>query len=137
MLKAGGDYLLEVLARVFTSILTDGEEPPQTWRHTCIKVLFKKGDPKLPSNYRPISILPMLYKLFSMVLHGRLLAYLTEQQSVGQAGFRKGYSCDDHLLTIVLLHEKMYEHNLNLWVAAVDFEKAFDSVSHASLGAFE
>ena len=106
MLKAGGDYLLEVLARVFTSILADGEEPPQTWKHTCIKVLFKKGDPKLPSIYRPISILLILYKLFSMVLHERLLAYLTEEQSVDQAGFRKGYSCDDHLLTLVLLHEK-------------------------------
>ena len=135
MFKDGGDYLLEVLAHVFTSILADGEEPPQTWRHTCIKVLFKKGDTKLPSNYRPISILPILYKVFSMVLHGRLLAYLAEQQSVDQAGFRKGFNCEDHLLTLVLLHEKMYEHNLNLWLAAVDFEKAFDSVSHASLWA--
>ena len=123
MLKAGGDYLLEVLARVFTSILADGEEPPKTWRHTCIKVLFKKGDPKLPSNYRHISIVSILYKLFSMVLHGRPLAYLTAQQSVDKAGFRKGYTCDGQLLTSVLLHEKVYEYNLNLWAAAVDFER--------------
>ena len=124
---------LEVLADIFTHILVDGEEPPKSWRHTCIKVLFKKGDPHIPGNYRPISILPVLYKLFSMVLHARLEKYLEPQQSADQAGFRKGYCCDDHLLTVALIQEKCSEFNQDLWIAAVRFEKAFDSVSHEAI----
>ena len=59
-------------------------------------VLFKKGDPKLPSNYRPIAILPLLYKLFSRMLCARLEERILGQQSVDQAAYRKGYSTEDH-----------------------------------------
>ena len=58
---------------------------------------------------------------------------LDDEQSCDQAGFRAGYSCDDHLFVISILAERMKEFNLPLWVAAVDFKKAFDTVCHASL----
>ena len=56
--------------------------------------------------------------------------YLEPEQCVDQAVFRAGFNCDDYLLTLVLLYEKLNEQNLDLWIAVVDFEKAFDSVSH-------
>ena len=40
MFKVGGEYLKQVLADVFTSILVYGDEPPDSWRHNCVKVLF-------------------------------------------------------------------------------------------------
>ena len=58
---------------------------------------------------------------------------LLPEQSCDQAGFRPGFSCEDHLLALVLLHEKLAEFNVDLWIAAVDFEKAFDSVSHEAI----
>ena len=133
MFKVGGEYLKQVLADVFTSILVHGDEPPESWRHNCVKVLFKKGDPKLPGNYRPITILPIMYKLFAMVLNRRLEAFLGRQQSADQAGFRKGYSCEDHLVTLTIIYEKAKEFNIDVWAAAVDFEKAFDSVNHTAI----
>jgi len=133
MIKAGGERLQSVLADLFNDVLVNNAPPPQEWKHTRIKVLFKKGDPQLPSNYRPISILPIFYKLFSRVLHQRLKAFLEPEQSIDQAGFRSGYNCEDHLLSLVLLYERLTEQNLDLWMAAVDFEKAFDSVSHESI----
>ena len=93
-------------------------------------VLFKKGDPKLPGNYRPITLLPILYKLFSRILYTRVSKDLDASQCVDQAGFRSGFSCDDHLLAISLLIEAHSEHKLPLWFCAIDFEKAFDSVEH-------
>jgi hypothetical protein len=62
-----------------------------------------------------------------------LKVFLEPEQSVEQAGFRAGFSCEDHLLSLVLLYEKLNEQNLDLWIAAVDFEKAFDSVSHDAI----
>ena len=133
MLKAGGENLTRVIADLFNEVLLEQALPPAEWKHTRIKVLLKKGDPHLPGNYRPISILPILYKLFSRILHQRLKEFLDPEQCIDQAGFRTGFNCEDHLLTIVLLYEKLAEQNLDLWVAAVDFEKAFDSVSHESI----
>ena len=58
-------------------------------------------------------IVPILYELFSRVLDERLKRFLDKEQSVDQAGFRGGFGCDDHM-----------------WLAAVDFRKAFDWVEH-------
>ena len=129
----GGKRLQEALADLFNEVLLKNAAPPAEWKHTRIKVLLKKGDPQIPGNYRPISILSIFYKLFSRILHQRLKVYLEPEQCVDQAGFRAGFNCDDHLLTLVLLYEKLNEQNLDLWIAVVDFEKAFDSVSHESI----
>jgi hypothetical protein len=96
MLKMGGEKLQAIITDLFNEILVRKAEPPEEWKRTRIKVLFKKGDPQLPSNYRPISILPILYKLFSRILHQRLRKYLDPEQCVDQAVFRAGFSCEDH-----------------------------------------
>lgn len=54
----------------------------------------------------------------------RIGTNLDASQSVDQAGFRCGFSCDDHLLAIALVMELCTEHRLPLCVCAVDFEKA-------------
>lgn len=106
---------------------------PSDWKRTCIKILYKKGVPQLPENYRPISILPILYKLFRQVLLARIQESLDAAQSCDQAGFRSGFSCDDHLFATCMLFEKCREFRLPLWTAAVDFKKAFDTVEHNAL----
>ena len=80
-----------------------------------------------------VCIIRILYKLFSRVLYGRVKETLIAEQSQDQAGFRPGYSCDDHLFAITLLVEKCNEFNMPLWVATLDFKKAFDSITHASI----
>eukprot|EP00973_Karenia_brevis_P045157 6254615-Karenia_brevis.AAC.1 len=65
---------------------------------SSITVLFKDGDPALPSNYRPIVLISLMYKLFSALLRRRLTPLLDEAQCQGQAGFRKHFSTVDHLL---------------------------------------
>eukprot|EP00959_Pyramimonas_sp_CCMP1952_P070918 1480972-Pyramimonas_sp.AAC.1 len=62
-----------------------------------------------------------------MALLERLQPHLEAQQSAGQAGFRKGFACDGHLLTLVQWQEKATEFRMDIVIAAVDFEKAFDS----------
>ena len=84
-------------------------------------------------NYRPIAILSLLYKLFSRMLRARLEGAIVGQQSVDQAAYRKGFSTDDHLLTLGLLLERSAEWNSELWLGLVDFEKAFDTVEHSAL----
>lgn len=133
MLQKGGDHLMQVLVELFDDILDPASIPPEQWRMAKLIVLFKKGDAADPSNYRPIAILPILYKVFSKIICNRLRIMFDNAQTADQAGFRSGYSCDDHLLTSVVIVEKAYEFNMSLWAATVDFQKAFDTVEHDSI----
>ena len=133
MLKAGGDQLVTVLLHVFNKIVTGTFEPPDMWAKSVITVLFKSGAPHLPENHRPVTILLLLYKLFARLLYLRLAPLLDREQSSAQAGFRIGFSTIDHLWTISHIIEKAEEWNINLWVAAVDYRKAFDSIEHQSI----
>ena len=133
MLKSGGSKLREVVLICFNGIIKPSGETPQEWHKTLIKVLHKSGDTRLPQNYRPIATIPLLYKLFSRILYNRLEPILDAEQSSDQAGFRKHRSTVDHLFTTVLVQEAGDEWRVPIWVAAVDFKKAFDSVKHAAL----
>jgi hypothetical protein len=133
MLKLGHERLLELVLDVFNDVLLLRDVPPAAWKATKLVVIFKKGDPELPKNYRPIAILPILYKLFSRMLCTRLSKYVLLRQDVDQAAYRPGYGTEDHLLTMALLIEKAAEFRSPLWFALVDFEKAFDMVEHAAL----
>ena len=130
MLQEGSNKLLEIIADVFNDILGGTEAPPDEWKKSRIIVLYKKDDPTLPDNYRPITLLHILQKLFSKVICSRISGILDQAQFPDQAGFREGYSCQDHLHSIVLIVEAMAEFQLPLWVCAIDFKKAFDSVEH-------
>ena len=133
MLQASSDGLIELIAGVFDDIIQMKDMPPQYWKVTRMKVLYKTGDAQLPGNYRPVSILPILCKLFSRVAHERVRWVLACAQTPDQSGFRPGHCCDDHLFAITMLYENAAEWNMELWIAAVDFEKAFESVEHKAL----
>ena len=135
MIKAGGAPLTQHLLQLYNDIIQPRTMTPTTWRRTTIKVIHKSGDTRLPQNYRPISIIPLLYKLFSRLIYNRLETQLDEQQSPDQAGFRHNFSTEDHLYTMTLLQERSYEWQLPLWIATVDFKKAFDTVDHHRLWA--
>lgn len=105
--------------------------PPATWREAKLVVIFKKGE--LPKNYRPIAILPIMYKLFSRMVCACLTPYIIGCQDVDQAAYRQGFSSRDHLLTVTQLIERFYEIKSPLWLGLVDFEKAFDMVEHRPL----
>jgi hypothetical protein len=92
-----------------------------------VVVFFKKGDKSLLKNYRPISLLSHIYKLFSRVIANRLARRLDEFQPPEQAGFWSGYGTIDHIHTVRQIIQKT-EDNQPLCLAFVDYEKTFDSV---------
>ena len=55
------------------------------------------------------------------------------EESLDQAGFRRHRSTVDHLFTTVLIQDNADEWRVPIWVAAVDFKKAFDSITHAAM----
>ncbi|KAJ0181356.1 hypothetical protein K1T71_003441 [Dendrolimus kikuchii] len=127
LLKAGGIPILKALAELFNSVILRGTVP-RAWTKSAVVLFFKKGDKTLLKNYRPISLLSHVYKLFSRVITNRLARRLDEFQPPEQAGFRKGYSTVDHIHTVRQIIQKTEEYNQPLCMAFVDYEKAFDSI---------
>ena len=111
--------------KVLTTIKND--------RGECITSRKGIADVENVSNYRPICSLPVLYKLFSTILYGRLYPVLDQYQAEDQAGFRKTYQTTDHLATYRMMEQKCQEWRIKMWTATVDFTKAFDSISHNSI----
>ena len=121
MIKQGGPRLRDVLLSLYNDVILPDSPTPDQWKTANITVIHKAGDPKLPQNYRPITMIPMLYKLFARLLFNRLEEILDPHQSPDQAGFRRGFCTEDHLFTLVLIQEKAYEWQVPVWIATLDF----------------
>ncbi|KAI8425563.1 hypothetical protein MSG28_011388 [Choristoneura fumiferana] len=131
-IKIGQKILIDPITTLFNKIL-ETQKIPKSWGESQIILLYKKGDPSDINNYRPISLLPTLYKLFSMCLEKRISSSIENSQPIEQAGFRAGYSTIDHIHTLDQIVEKHLEFNEPLYLAYVDYAKAFDSISHQSI----
>ena len=91
-------------------------------------LLHKKGNTSDKKNYMPISLLPIIYKVFSCILLQWILQTLDFHQPREQAAFRAGFSTIDHLHVVSQLQEKVCKYNILLCFAFVDYEKAFNSI---------
>lgn len=128
-LQWGGDRLIEQLTHLFNNII-ETETIPQQWYKSTIILIHKKGNREDLNNYRPISLISNLYKVFTKIMTNRLTKVMDENQPPEQAGFRTQYSTIDHLHTINQVIEKALEYNQNLYIALIDYSKAFDTVEH-------
>ena len=97
---------------------------PEEWLTGIVKPIYKnKGDPYLPDNYRPITLLSCMGKLFTSILCERLNNFADEIE-----GFRKGYSTIDNMFIIDLLSKYALSKQKKLYCAFIDFKRAFDTV---------
>ena len=104
---------------------------PEVWLEGKIRPIYKnKGDQLNAENYRPITVLSCLGKLFTSILNNRLTKFLEIHQALNenQAGFRKGYSTTDHIFTLNALTELFRSCKKKLYCTFIDFSKAFDTV---------
>jgi hypothetical protein len=103
---------------------------PPSWKKTRMTLLFKKGDPELLANWRPLSLINTDAKLFTKLLANRLSNTLPKMLTQYQTGFVKGRLISDNGWTFCSAMEHMKEHNEETPVIGVmiDQEKAYDRV---------
>lgn len=123
------DILVPPLTNIFNDVL-HSENIPNQWTTSTITLLHKKGDKNNINNYRPISLMSNIYKIFTKIILNRMTKILDESQPREQAGFRSGYSTLDHIYVVKQLFEKAKEFNITLYCCFVDYSKAFDSLKH-------
>ena len=134
-LKSCPKEILQIFVNFFNLILSSGLKPDE-WCIGSILPLYKnKGDINNPDNYRGITLLSCIGKLFTTVINSRLTKYLDAVGCIGeeQAGFREGYSTIDHIFTLHAIIDMYLSKNKKLFCAFIDYRKAFDFVDRCSL----
>ena len=124
-------YYLHVICDMVNQCFSSAKFPSPLKIATTVPI-FKKGDVHSIENYRPISILPYLSKIFEKVINSRILNFMSLHNLISpvQFGFVKGRSTEDAILNLT---DKIYNslnlkyHTINIFI---DFSKAFDTIKH-------
>jgi hypothetical protein len=126
LIKDIAPAILEPLLYIFNFSLTSGAVPAAMKLAKVIPVL-KKGDPQLPGNCRPISLLSIFDKLLEKIMYARLFSFLSDNKVLYdyQFGFRKNYSTGLALLEVT---DSIYQSLDNGDICCgiyLDLQKAF------------
>ena len=104
---------------------------PDMWKKSIITPIFKKGDPTVYSDYRPVALTSVACKIMESVLRDYVLDYLLRHKLLNksQHGFLKSHSTGCQLLECFDDWSRAFENSRNVDVCYIDFSNAFDSVS--------
>ena len=144
--SAGKDYFINeflifapshvriVILKIFNKIL-ELQCFPKCWAEGNIVPIFKAGDKHNTNNYRGITLLSCLGKLFTRLINDRLTAWADSNNIINenQLGFRKGRGTVDCLFILNGLIQLMLSKGKKLFCCFVDYEKAFDYIDRAAL----
>ena len=130
MIKTAEHEITPYLTKYFNVLFARAKFPLE-WSKAIIIPLHKKGDVNDPGNYRGISLLSILSKVYTHIINSRLTLWVESNFVLtdAQAGFRKGRSTVDHIFTLHAAIERQFANNSKLYVAFIDFKKAYDSVN--------
>lgn len=129
-LKAAKKFLIAPLKYVINLCLDRGVFP-DVFKRSLVHPVYKGGDRDMVTNYRPISVLTSLSKVFEKVLSTRLTNYL-EQNNIlaqNQYGFRKQKSTEDAVLDVTTNIVEALDSKTKVLGIFLDLSKAFDTVS--------
>ncbi|KAK0138802.1 putative RNA-directed DNA polymerase from transposon X-element [Merluccius polli] len=131
-LKALDVVGLSWLTRLCSITWTSGAMPLD-WQTGVVVSLFKKGDRRVCSNYRGITLLSLPGKVYSGVLARRVHRIVEPRIQEEQCGFRPGLGTVDQLYTLCRILEGAWEFAQPVHMCFVDLEKAFDHVPRGVL----
>ena len=128
------DYICEPLTHIFNVSFSTGVFPKKMKIARVIPI-YKKGLKCLPGNYRPISILPVISKVFEKIVNVRLMKFLNTNKILGehQYGFRNGYSTKLSLINLINEITPFTNEGRVTVGIFIDFAKAFDTIDHTVL----
>ena len=111
----------------------DTGEFPQEFKNADIIPLHKKKEKSDKTNYRPVSILPNLCKIYERLIYSQLYDYFDKMFLPSQCGFRKGYSSQNCLLVMLENLKKSADDGNQFGALLTDLSKAFDCIDHKLL----
>ena len=106
---------------------------PNFMKKAQVLPLYKKKDPLNKENYRPVSVLPTISKIFERSMHDQLSSFMDNYFNPFLAAFRKGFGCQSTLLRLLEDWRKALDNHECVAAILMDLSKAFDCLPHGLL----
>ena len=134
LLKECAGSIAPVLTKIYQASINQGSVPSD-WTKANVTPLFKKGDRSNPGNYRPISLTCVACKVLEHIVCSKVMDHLESYNllSDAQHGFRRHRSCESQLILCINDIAKSLDSGDQTDAILLDFQKAFDKVSHLKL----
>ena len=128
------DYLLHPLTTLYNYIWESGVYPDK-WSEGIIQPLHKKGSIDEPDNYRKLTLMACMGKIFESIINKRLVFQSEATNIVDpyQFGFTKDCRTSDNVFILDTLISYQKSKRKPLYVTFIDFSKAFDFVNRTFL----
>ena len=133
VLKKTSNICNKELLKIWNEEIVGNKNFPKNLKLAEISPIFKKGDKTVAKNYRPISVLPCLSKLFERILQTQLLKHIEKYLSPFMCGYRKGFSAQFALISLIEHCKKILDKNGFAGAVLMDLSKAFDTIDHKLL----
>ena len=105
-------------------------EFPDIMKLADVSSLFKKNDNLKKDNYRPVSVLPSLSKVYERVMGQQLSNFFDKIYSALLSAFRKRYSCQSTILNMIEHYKNSLDNSEYVACLSMDLSKAFDCLRH-------
>ena len=134
LLKMAGNIIAPSLTQIFIKSINTGIFSTE-WKLARVTPIFKKGKRNDPNNYRPISVIPIVAKIFEKIIYDQLCDYLTDNNLLThcQSGFRSQHSTLTALIEATNSWSVNIDNGLVNGVIFIDLKKAFDTIDHTIL----
>ena len=107
---------------------------PTRWRTSVVNEIFKnKGDCEKAKNYRGISLVYHLPKVYDLILGNRFMKWFKKLCNDAQTAYQDGKSSADHVFFLRCLVQQAMTSGKKLFIIAADFDGAFDRISRSVL----
>uniref|UniRef100_A0A8D8XEP5 Craniofacial development protein 2 n=1 Tax=Cacopsylla melanoneura TaxID=428564 RepID=A0A8D8XEP5_9HEMI len=132
ILKLLDEEQTKILTTIFNNIYSTGKIPPE-WLKSEFITLPKKPGVKSCGDYRTISLMSHMLKLFLKVIHRRIYRICEQQISPNQFGFVNAVGTREALFSAQVLFQKCRDVSCNVFACLIDYKKAFDRVRHEQM----
>jgi hypothetical protein len=111
------------------------QQIPTSWKKSLTILLYKKSDPTILTNHRPIALANTIYKFFTSTITAQLANYGEKYQILqnSQEGFRQERCTSRQLQTLIAALEDSKLTQQDIYILYIDFKNAFGSIDHARL----
>ena len=132
LLKLAKPVIAKPITKMINKTITNSVFPDQL-KIAQVVALHKKNNALDKSNYRPVSILPVISKFFEWAIHEQLTEYFNNHFHPFLSAFRSGYGCNTTLLKIIEDWKQALDQNKYIAAVLMDTSKAFDCLPHKLL----
>ena len=134
MLKHCSPVIEKYLSEAFNMSISK-RKFPEFLKLAKVVPIFKKGDKTSPQNYRPISLLCSISKIFEKLLYNRMVQFFVNRKLFAseQFGLRKKRSCVHAISTVTDYIREKIDKKSTGQACFIDLQKAFDTLDHSIL----